>query len=195
MPLNVLITGSNSGFGLLTAATFARAGHTVHASLRNRAKSADLDALAAEGLPVKLVTLDVTDEASAKAAVAEASAAAPIDVLVNNAGFEVAGAVEHLSDASLRRQFDTNVFGLARMVRLVAPAMRQRGSGTIINVSSVAGSISAPFTGAYSASKHAVEALSESAWFELRPFGVRVVLIEPGAFQTSFGANVIAEPS
>ena len=195
MPLNVLITGSNSGFGLLTAATFARAGHTVHASLRDMAKAAALEALKAEGLPVEIVRLDVTDEAAAAAAVAEASAAAPIDVLVNNAGFEVAGPVEHLSEASLRRQFDTNVFGLARMVRLVAPAMRQRGSGAIINLSSVAGVITAPFTGAYSASKHAVEALSEALWFELRPFGVRVVLIEPGAFETSFGANVIAEPS
>jgi NAD(P)-dependent dehydrogenase (short-subunit alcohol dehydrogenase family) len=195
MPLNVLITGSNSGFGLLAAETFARAGHTVHASLRNRGKGAALEALKAQGLPVHLVTLDVTDEASAKVAVAEASAAAPIDVLVNNAGFEVSGAVEHLSDASLKRQFDTNVLGVVRMVRHVVPAMRERRSGTIINVSSVAGLIAAPFTGAYSASKHAVEAFSEAMWFELRPFDVRVVLIEPGGFQTNFGDNVIVEPS
>ena len=195
MALNVLITGANSGFGLLTAASFARAGHTVHAGVRNPAKGAALDALAAEGLAVKQVKLDVTDDAAVKAAVAQASAAAPIDVLVNNAGFEVAGPVEHLSDASLTRQFDTNVLGVTRMVRAAAPAMRARGDGLIINVSSVAGHISAPFTGAYSASKHAVEALSEALWFELRPFGVRVVLIEPGGFATNFGENVIVEPA
>jgi NAD(P)-dependent dehydrogenase (short-subunit alcohol dehydrogenase family) len=195
MALNVLITGANSGFGLLTAASFAKAGHTVHAGVRNSAKMAALEALGAEGLAVKPVRLDVTDNAAITAAVAQASAAGPIDVLVNNAGFEVAGPVEHLSDASLQRQFDTNVLGVTRMVRAVAPAMRARGEGLIVNLSSVAGHISAPFTGAYSASKHAVEALTESLWFELRPFGVRVVLIEPGAFTTSFGDNVIVEPA
>jgi NAD(P)-dependent dehydrogenase (short-subunit alcohol dehydrogenase family) len=195
MALNVLITGANSGFGLLTAATFARAGHTVHAGLRNPAKGAALKALADEGLKVSPVSLDVTDAASIEAAVRDAGKVAPIDVLVNNAGFEVSGPVEHLSDASLQRQFDTNVLGVARMVRAVAPSMRGRGEGLIVNLSSVAGHISAPFTGAYSASKHAVEALSEALWFELRPFGVRVVLIEPGAFETSFGANVLTEPA
>jgi len=195
MTLNVLITGANSGFGLLTAAAFARAGHRVHAGLRNPAKGAALKALADEGLPVTALALDVTDTASIAAAVSKASAPGPIDVLVNNAGFEVSGPVEHLSDASLQRQFDTNVLGVVRMVRAVAPAMRERGEGLIVNVSSVAGHISAPFTGAYSASKHAVEALSETLWFELRPFGVRVVLVEPGAFETSFGANVVTEPA
>jgi NAD(P)-dependent dehydrogenase (short-subunit alcohol dehydrogenase family) len=195
MALNVLITGANSGFGLLTAAAFARAGHRVHAGLRNPAKGAALKALADEGLPVTAVALDVTDAASIAAAVGKASESGPIDVLVNNAGFEVSGPVEHLSDASLQRQFDTNVLGVARMVRAVAPAMRERGEGLIVNLSSVAGHISAPFTGAYSASKHAVEALSEALWFELRPFGVRVALVEPGAFETSFGANVVTEPA
>ena len=167
MALNVLITGANSGFGLLTAANFARAGHRVHAGLRNPAKGAALKALAGEGLPVSAVALDVTDAASIAAAVGKASGSGPIDVLVNNAGFEVSGPVEHLSDASLLRQFDTNVLGIARMVRAVAPAMRERGEGLIVNLSSVAGHISAPFAGAYSASKHAVEALSEALWFEL----------------------------
>ncbi|HEY7901626.1 MAG TPA: SDR family oxidoreductase [Caulobacteraceae bacterium] len=195
MPLNVLITGANSGFGLLTAAAFARAGHTVHAGLRDAAKGAGLNGLADEGLPVTPVSLDVTDPAGIAAAVRQASTAAPIDILVNNAGFEVAGPVEHLSDESLRLQFDTNVLGVVRMVRAVAPAMRERGQGMIVNLSSVAGHIAAPFTGAYSASKHAVEALSEALWFELRPFGVRVVLVEPGGFETNFGANVIVEPA
>jgi NAD(P)-dependent dehydrogenase (short-subunit alcohol dehydrogenase family) len=194
MPLNVLITGSNSGFGLLAAAAFARAGHRVRATVRNLAKAEALDKLKSEGLPVSVLALDVTDPASIAAAVRAAAADQPIDVLVNNAGFEVAGPVEHLSDASLTRQFDTNVLGVVRTVRAVAPAMRARGAGTIVNISSVAGHVSAPFTGAYSASKHAVEALSEALWFELRPFGVRVVLIEPGGFPTQFGQNVITEP-
>ena len=194
MPLNVLITGANSGFGLLTARKFAEAGHTVHATLRNPEKAQALNALKERGLPVALVSLDVTDPASVTAAVETASAAAPIDVLVNNAGFEVRGPVEQLSDELLLRQFDTNVMGVVRMVRAVAPGMRERRSGTIVNISSVAGQIAAPYTGAYSASKHAVEALSEALWFELRPFGVRVVAIEPGAFETAFGGNVVTAP-
>ncbi|HXV00248.1 MAG TPA: SDR family oxidoreductase [Caulobacteraceae bacterium] len=195
MALNVLITGANSGFGLLTAATFAQAGHIVHAGYRDPLKIAALEALTTAGLEVRPVRLDVTDEASVRSAAGEAAKAGLIDVLVNNAGFEVSGPVEHLSDASLHRQFDTNVLGVVRMVRAVAPAMRERGEGLIVNVSSVAGHIAAPFTGAYSASKHAVEALSEALWFEMRPFGVRVVLIEPGAFSTNFGDNVIVEPA
>jgi NAD(P)-dependent dehydrogenase (short-subunit alcohol dehydrogenase family) len=114
--------------------------------------------------------------------------------LVNNAGFEVRGPVEQLSDELLQRQFDTNVMGVVRMVRAVAPGMRERRAGTIVNISSVAGVIASPYTGAYSASKHAVEALSEALWFELRPFGVRVVIVEPGAFQTAFGGNVQTAP-
>lgn len=195
MPLNVLITGANSGFGLLTARKFAEAGHTVHAGFRNPANRAALEALGAEGLPVTPLRLDVTDPAGIEAAVKAAGAAAPIDVLVNNAGFQVAGPVEHLSDAMLERQFDTNVLGVVRMIRAVAPAMRERGAGVIVNLSSVAGHISGPFTAAYSASKHAVESLSEALWFELRPFGVRVVLVEPGAFTTGFGDNIVAEPA
>ena len=162
MSLNLLITGANSGFGLLTAEKFARAGHTVHAGLRNASKGEALEALRAEGLPVIPVSLDVTDAGSIAAAVASAGSTAPIDVLVNNAGFEVRGPVETLEDDLLKRQFDTNVLGVVRLIRAVVPAMRVRGAGTIINVSSVAGHISAPFSGAYSASKHAVEALSEA---------------------------------
>jgi NAD(P)-dependent dehydrogenase (short-subunit alcohol dehydrogenase family) len=194
MPLNVLITGANSGFGLLTARKFAEAGHTVHAGFRNPAKAGALDDLNDAGLPVEPVALDVTDHASIAAALATASAEAPIDVLVNNAGFEVRGPIELLTDDLLRRQFDTNVLGVVRMIRAVVPAMRERGDGAIINVSSVAGHISGPFSGAYSASKHAVESLSEALWLELRPFGVRVALIEPGAFETEFGANIVTAP-
>ncbi|HWD67499.1 MAG TPA: SDR family oxidoreductase [Caulobacteraceae bacterium] len=193
MALNVLITGSNSGLGLVTATTFARAGHKVHASLRNLARAGALEAARASGLPIEILALDVTDDRSARAAVVQTNADAPIDVLVNNAGFGVSGPIELVSDANLRRQFDTNVFGMARMIRLVAPSMRARGRGTIINISSISGLVAGPFTGAYSASKHAVEALSQALWFELRPFGVRVVLIEPGGFPTDFDSNIVSE--
>ena len=194
MPLNVLITGANSGFGLLTARKFAEAGHTVQATLRNPEKAHALNELREAGLAVEILPLDVTDPDSIAAAIEIASAAGPIDVLVNNAGFEVRGPVEQLSDELLQRQFDTNVMGVVRMVRAVAPGMRERKAGTIVNISSVAGVIASPYTGAYSASKHAVEALSEALWFELRPFGVRVVMIEPGAFTTAFGGNVQTAP-
>ncbi|HEY5070536.1 MAG TPA: SDR family oxidoreductase [Caulobacteraceae bacterium] len=194
MPLNVLITGSNSGFGLLTAEKFAKAGHHVHATLREPSRGDALQGLRLQGLPITISTLDVADAAGIERAVAAASAEAPIDVLVNNAGFEVSAPVEHLTDAGLSRQFQTNVLGPVRLIRAVVPAMRSRGAGTIVNISSVAGIIVAPFTAAYSASKHALEAISEALWFELRPFGVRVVLVEPGGFPTNFGQNVVAEP-
>jgi len=194
MPLNVLVTGANSGFGLLIAEKFAKAGHRVHATLRDPGRGDGLQGLRLQSLPVTISQLDVTDAEGITRAVAAASASAPIDVLINNAGFEVSGPVEHLTDAGLSRQFQTNVLGPVRLIRAVAPAMRERGSGTIVNISSVAGHIAAPFTGAYSASKHALEALSEALWFELRPFGVRVVLVEPGGFPTNFGQNVVVEP-
>ncbi|MGH6993305.1 MAG: SDR family oxidoreductase [Caulobacteraceae bacterium] len=195
MTQNVLITGCSSGFGLLSAERFARAGWKVHASLRSPQKAAALEKLKGEGLPIEIVELDVTEPKSVQNAVAAASAAEPIDALVNNAGFEVSGPVEDLTDDLMLRQFDTNVAGVVRMVRAVVPAMRRRGSGRIINVSSVAGQIASPFSGAYSASKHALEALSESLWYELRPFGVGVVLIEPGGFPTSFSSNIIEAPA
>jgi NAD(P)-dependent dehydrogenase (short-subunit alcohol dehydrogenase family) len=194
MPLNVLVTGANSGFGLLIAEKFAKAGHHVHATLRDPARGDGLQGLRLQGLPVTISELDVTDAAGIERVVETASAAGPIDVLINNAGFEVSAPVEHLTDAGLSRQFQTNVLGPVRLIRAVVPAMRERGAGTIVNISSVAGHIAAPFTGAYSASKHALEALSEALWFELRPFGVRVVLVEPGGFPTNFGQNVLTEP-
>ncbi len=189
----VMITGCSSGFGKLAALTFARQGHTVFASMRNLDKAGPLqDAAAAEGLKVAVVQLDVDDAASINQAVSEVIAeAGAIDIVVNNAGMEVGGPIEEVSDAEARRQFDTNVFGLLGVVRAVLPAMRERGSGVIVNVTSIAGLVAAPFGGLYAASKHAVEAISEALHYEVRPFGVRVALIEPGAFPTEFGANVI----
>jgi NAD(P)-dependent dehydrogenase (short-subunit alcohol dehydrogenase family) len=185
----ILITGTNSGFGMLTTLTLARAGHDVVATMRTPAKGDGLrEVVEAEGLPVEIRTLDVGDAASISAAVGDP---ADLDVVINNAGFEVAGAVELVDDALLARQFDTNVFGPIRMVRAVLPAWRQRGSGTIVNVSSIAGVVGTPFGGIYAASKHALEALSEALHFETSVYGIRVRLIEPGRFDTGFHDNIV----
>jgi NAD(P)-dependent dehydrogenase (short-subunit alcohol dehydrogenase family) len=191
---NVLITGANSGFGLLTARKFAEAGHTVHAGFRSKDRAGDLDALARELPKIRPVQLDVTDQALIDRAIAETRKAGPIDVLVNNAGFELACPVDSLSDELLSRQFDTNVLGVVRMVRAVAPEMRDRKQGSVVNLSSVVGWLTLPYTAAYGASKHAVESLSEGLWFELAPFGVRVAVVEPGAFPTNLNSNVVTAP-
>jgi NAD(P)-dependent dehydrogenase (short-subunit alcohol dehydrogenase family) len=121
--------------------------------------------------------------------VAEATAEAPLDVVVNNAGQELRGPIEASGDDEVLAQFDTNVFGVLRVVRAVLPGMRERGEGVIVNVSSIAGLVARPYGGIYSATKHALEALTEALHHELRPFGVRVALIEPGQFETELLAN------
>ena len=184
---SVLVTGCSSGFGKLTAVLFARHGHTVFATMRDTAKAGPMAAMAAEeGLDVRVLPLDVTDTASVDAAVAEAG---PLDVVVNNAGIELRGPIEELADDEVLAQFDTNVFGVIRVVRAVLPGMRERRSGVIVNVSSIAGLVARPFAGAYSASKHALEAISESLHHELRPFGIRIAVVEPGQFETDLLAN------
>lgn len=189
----VLITGCSSGFGLLTALEFARHGHGVVATMRDTARAGGLrEAAAAEGLEVVVVALDVNDERSVRAGVAEAEAAVgPLEVVVNNAGIEVKGPVEEVDDDEVLHQFDTNVLGPLRVVRTVVPGMRERRSGTIVNVSSLAGLVARPFGGAYAASKHALEALSEALALELRAFGVRVAVVEPGQFETRIGDNAV----
>ena len=185
----VLITGSNSGFGKLAALSLARLGHDVIATMRTPAKGADLVAEAEhEGLHIEIRTLDVLDSASVDAALADA---AEIEVLVNNAGYEVQSAVEQLTDDLLLRQLDTNVAGPMRCIRAVMPAWRDRGHGVIINVSSIAGRVGSPYAGAYSASKYALEGMSESLHFEVSTAGIRVHLIEPGAFATGFHDNIV----
>ena len=189
----VLITGSSTGFGKLAALEFARRGDTVFASMRNTAKGERLmNEAKAAGLAVNVLALDVVNRESVDAAVANVvKQAGRIDVLVNNAGVGIHGPVEDCDDDEVHAVLETNVLGVIRAARAVAPHMRAQRSGTIINVSSLAGKVSAPFGGVYSASKHAVEALSDSLYFELHPFGVRVVVVEPGGFETEFGANRI----
>jgi NAD(P)-dependent dehydrogenase (short-subunit alcohol dehydrogenase family) len=193
MPRTVLITGCSSGFGQLAALTLARRGDQVFATLRDlESPGAKLlrDTAETERLPLTVHRLDVTHPASVQEAVDEAlQAAVRIDVLVNNAGFAYRAPIDALTDEELRQQFDTNVIGVARMVRAVLPAMRAQGAGTIVNVSSVLGTVTYPFEGAYSASKHALDAMSEAMRFELAPYGVKVFVVAPGVFATSFGAN------
>ncbi len=182
----VLITGCSSGFGKLAALEFARRGDTVFASMRDTAKSGPLlEEAKAAGVAVEVVPLDVTDRASVEAAVSDVlRRAGRLDVLVNNAGVGTHGPIEDFDDDEVRKIFETNVHGVIRVTRAVLPAMRAQRSGTIVNVSSIAGLVTGPYGGVYSASKHAVEALSDALYYELHPFGIRVVVIEPGGFET-----------
>jgi len=191
---NVLVTGCSSGFGMLTARQFARKGDSVLATMRDTRKAGALEkARDAEKLDnIKVLQLDVLDDASVKKAVTEASKAAPIDVLVNNAGLELKSPIEDATDDEVKRQFDTNVLGALRVIRAVLPAMRKRGAGTIINVSSIAGIVAPPYGGFYAASKQALEAISEALHYEVRPLGVRIIVVEPGGFATEFRNNIQA---
>ena len=180
---NVLITGCSSGFGLLSALEFARRGDTVFASMRTVSKATALnDAAAAEGLKVEVVSLDVTDDDSVRSAVAGVAAeAGTIDVLVNNAGIEMNGAIHLIADDEARWQLDTNVLGPLRTMRAVVPIMLHQGGGTIVNVSSVAGVAAVPYSGMYAASKHALEAMTEAMHYELSHKGIRFALDRAGA--------------
>jgi NAD(P)-dependent dehydrogenase (short-subunit alcohol dehydrogenase family) len=184
MTKSVLITGSNSGIGRATAETLAAKGYRIIATMRTPSKGADLaDAAKAAGHDLTIVPLDVTSDDSVKAALEQAG---DVDILVNNAGFEVWGPVEEVTVDDLKDQFETNVYGPFRLIKALLPSMRQRESGVIVNVSSVAGRVAAPLNGAYAASKFALEALTESLLIEAGHWGVRVHLIEPGRVATPF---------
>ena len=178
----VLITGCSTGIGRATAERLADEGYNVHATARRPESIEDL-----AGRGMKTHAVDVTDEASMEAAVAEVEKDGPIGALVNNAGYSQSGAIESIPMSSVRRQFETNVFGLIRMCQLVLPGMRGAGSGRIVNMSSMGGKLVFPGGGIYHATKHSVEALSDALRFEVREFGVHVVIIEPGLIVTDFG--------
>ena len=187
----VLITGCSSGIGLLTALHFARKGDRVYASMRNTAKAGELEkARQAESLPIEVIQLDVTEDGSVARAVKQImDGAGRIDVLVNNAGLAHLGPMEETDDDELKEIFETNFFGAMRVTRAVAPHMREQRSGTIVNISSMAAVVTVPFRGVYSATKRALEAASESFRYELHSFGVRVLIIEPGGFDTKMDDN------
>lgn len=189
----VLITGATRGLGRHAALFLARAGHHVIATGRN---PVDLDQLKAEAgaLPLDVLPLDVTDSASIRAAVLAVDALTRgygVDVLVNNAGYGQLGATLDIEDSVVRRQFDTNVFGLLEVSRAFVPAMIRRGHGRVLNVSSVGGRVTFPMAGVYHASKYAVEALSDALRMELAPLGVHVSIVEPGGIDTGFAATAV----
>src|ERR687887_666332 len=183
----VLITGCSSGIGHAPAERLSGKGWRVYPPARRTDSIADLAELGCETL-----ALDVTDEASMRAAVDAVEAAeGAVGVLVNNAGYSQSGAVESIPDERVRAQFDTNVFGLLTMCRLVLPGMREAGWGKIVNLSSMGGKFTFPGGGVYHATKHAVEALSDALRFEVAGFGVDVIVIEPGLIRTRFGTTAI----
>jgi NAD(P)-dependent dehydrogenase (short-subunit alcohol dehydrogenase family) len=181
----VLVTGCSSGIGRAAAQRLAAAGFAVYASARRLESLADLDGCRA-------LQLDVTDEGSMRAAVESIEQEeGAVGVLVNNAGYSQSGAVESVSLADARRQFETNVFGLARLTQLVLPGMRAQRWGRIVNVSSMGGELTFPGGGWYHASKHALEALSDALRFELAGFGIDVVVIQPGLIRTRFAEAAV----
>lgn len=189
------ITGTSSGFGEAFARHALAQGDSVVATARDTGKLAALSALAPERVLVQ--RLDVTRPEEATQAVAAAlERFGRIDVLVNNAGYGVVGAVEETGDAALRAIMDTNFFGAANVTRAALPALRAQRSGAIVNISSLGGQLSMPGFGAYSATKFALEGLSEALALELRPFGVKVMIVEPGAFRTNLaGAGMLHLPA
>jgi NAD(P)-dependent dehydrogenase (short-subunit alcohol dehydrogenase family) len=184
----VLITGCSTGIGRATAAHLAQEGWTVYASARRPESIADL---ASAGC--KTLALDVCDEASMRAAVsAVESAEGAVGVLVNDAGYGQEGAFEETPMDEIRRQFETNVFGLIRLTQLCLPGMRRQGWGRVVNISSMGGKLTLPGGALYHATKHAVEAMSDALRFEVKNFGVDVVVIEPGPVRTEFGNTAVA---
>jgi len=188
----VLITGTSKGIGLETALAFGRAGHTVFATMRNPLQAPELaERVAHEGLPVKISAMDVdSDESVAQSITAIQSASGPVDVLINNAGIEKTGTVEELPLAAFRQVMETNYFGVIRCIQAVAPHMRTRKSGCIVNVSSVAGRITNPPLSSYTASKWALEAMTEALAGEMKVFNVRVALVEPGIIDTAMARRI-----
>ncbi len=181
---SVLITGTSSGIGRAAAELLAAKGYRVLATMRTPENGRDLaEASNANGWNLTVLALDVRDDTSVRAALDQAG---DLDVLVNNAGFEVWGPLEEMTVDDLKDQFETNVYGPFRLITAVLPGMRQRGSGVVVNVSSVAGRVGAVLNGLYSASKFALEALSETIHYETGHFGVRCHIVEPGAVATPF---------
>jgi short-subunit dehydrogenase len=188
-----LITGCSSGIGHETALTLARNGYHTFATMRNVKKENALQKTSVEEkLPLKVLELDVNDETSIEKAITQVkNEAKRIDILINNAGYGLVGFFEDLSVDEIRKQFETNFFGVLNVTKEVIPIMRSQKSGTIINISSGAGQIGFPGISAYVSTKFAVEGFSESLTYELSPFGIKVIIIEPGVIKTNFFGNCI----
>jgi NAD(P)-dependent dehydrogenase (short-subunit alcohol dehydrogenase family) len=188
-----VVTGSSSGIGFEIALTLARNGFQTYATMRNLAKSENIKSIASkENLPIHIEQLDVIDNNSVTNAIqAIVSKADRIDVLVNNAGYALAGAFEDLAIEEIKAQYETNFFGLIRTTQAVLPNMRKQKSGTIVNISSGAGRFGYPTGSAYVSTKFAVEGLSESMAYELEPLGIKVILVEPGVIKTNIANGMV----
>jgi NAD(P)-dependent dehydrogenase (short-subunit alcohol dehydrogenase family) len=193
---SVIVTGTSTGIGLATALTLGRAGHKVYATMRNPSRAPELgERVAQEKLPVKISVMDVDSDRSVKEGIANIQKdAGQIDVLVNNAGIERNGSVEELPLSEFRVVMETNYFGALRCIQAVAPQMRQRKSGCIINVTSVAGRIATSPLAPYTASKFALEALSDALAQEMKMFNVRVAIVEPGIIETPMARGLEEQP-
>jgi NAD(P)-dependent dehydrogenase (short-subunit alcohol dehydrogenase family) len=187
-----LITGSSSGIGFETSLLLARNGIYTYATMRNLTKSQEiLDITKKECLPLKVLALDITDEESTQKAIDMVMYEQNrIDILVNNAGYSLVGALEQISMDEIKEEFETNFFGIIKLIQKVLPQMRKQQSGRIINISSLAGRIGLPLVSAYVSSKFALEGLSESLKYEVQDFGIYVILIEPGVIKTNFIKNL-----
>lgn len=193
-----IVTGSSSGIGYEIALILARNGFLTYATMRDLQKKSTLESIKdKENLPLKCVQLDVTDEDSVRNAVQDIKDdTGRVDVLVNNAGYGLNGAFEDLTVDEIKTQFETNFYGLIRTTQAVLPTMRRQKSGIIVNISSGAGRFGYPLGSAYVSTKFAIEGLSESLSFEVEPFGIKVILIEPGMIKTNFSnASVLAKKS
>src|SRR5918912_804626 len=188
-----VVTGSSSGIGYETALTLARNGFLTYATMRNLAKSDNIKSVTnKEKLPIRINQLDITDDGSVNNAIRTiVSEAGRIDVLVNNAGYGLVGAFEDLSIQEIKDLYETNVFGVVRVTQAVLPTMRRQQSGIIVNVSSGAGIFGYPGGSSYVSTKFALEGLSESISYELEPFGIKIVLIEPGFIKTNFANSMV----
>ncbi len=198
-PKVALVTGSSSGIGFETSLLLARSGFYTYASMRNLEKSKDITEIAnKEKLPLQIIHLDVNDNESVKEAIDKIiKEKNRIDVLVNNAGYGLFGSVEDMTIQEIKAQFETNFFGLVRVTQKILPIMRTGyKGGIIVNISSVGGVMSVPFLSAYNSTKFALEGLSESMAYELEPFGIRVVIIEPGFIRTNImNSSILAKKS
>ena len=188
-----VVTGSSSGIGYETVLALARNGFTTFATIRNLGKAGQIESVASkEKLPIHVIQLDVTDDDSVQNAVQEVmKKAGRIDVVVNNAAYGLTGAFEDLSIEEIKTQYETNFYGVIRVTQAILPIMRKQGSGRIVNISSGAGRFGYPGGSAYVSTKFALEGRSESMAYELEPFGIKVVLVEPGVIRTNFGSSMI----
>ena len=188
-----VVTGSSSGIGYETSIALARSGILTYATMRNLQKATNLESIRdKEMLPLKIQQLDVTDDASVNKAIqAIVSESGRIDVMVNNAGYGLVGAFEDLSMDEIRSQFETNFFGVVRVMQYVLPIMRKQKFGILVNISSGAGRFGYPSGSAYVSTKFALEGLSESIAYELDQFGIKVILVEPGVIRTNFDSGMV----